>query len=579
MYGYCGNTQVNTYALPLAVTDQVYRTAHCGDGCQSGPCLGPPKVAPPGPKPAPANANPGKFDIIGQAGVPPMHMGLMLNGKVVFLDKVENYTQLKLPNGQYAYSSEYDPVTNRAVPLSYSTNAFCSGGSFLADGRLVSVGGNAPLSFIDATVGDGFTAIRYLTRSATDASLDGQNWSEPGNKMSSARWYATAQIMPDGTIFVASGSLNGLDPSVAANNNPTYEILNRNGVSRGIAVPMDLLVNNQPYFMYPFVHLLNDGTLFVFVSKSSQIFSPGSNAILKALPDLIGDYRTYPNTGTSVMLPLSSANGYAPDILVCGGGPYQDISAPTDASCGRIQPLSANAAWEMDAMPEGRCMVEGNLLLDGTVLFLNGVNQGAQGFGVATNPTLEALIYDAAAPLGQRWTTGASSTIGRLYHSVSTLLLDGTVLVAGSNPVEQPVLQPSPSIPYVTEFRVERYTPPYLWGAKAGQRPTNMVLSTTAIAVGTTPPLRISFGMPSSAAAASSVKIVLYHGGFVTHSLHMGHRMVYLDYTGLVAGAGAANQTLTVSPPPNANVAPPGPYAVFVVVDGVPGIGQMVLVS
>lgn len=48
-----------------------------------------------------------------------MHAGLMQNGRVIFLDKVENYTQLKLPNGQFAYSSEYDPATNKVVPLSY----------------------------------------------------------------------------------------------------------------------------------------------------------------------------------------------------------------------------------------------------------------------------------------------------------------------------------------------------------------------------------------------------------------------------------------------------------------------------
>lgn len=36
-----------------------------------------------------------------------MHAGLMPNGRVVFLDKVENYTQIKLPDGQYAYSAEY----------------------------------------------------------------------------------------------------------------------------------------------------------------------------------------------------------------------------------------------------------------------------------------------------------------------------------------------------------------------------------------------------------------------------------------------------------------------------------------
>ena len=48
-----------------------------------------------------------------------MHAGLMPNGRVIFLDKVENYTQIKLPDGQYAYSAEYDPQTNKAVGIQY----------------------------------------------------------------------------------------------------------------------------------------------------------------------------------------------------------------------------------------------------------------------------------------------------------------------------------------------------------------------------------------------------------------------------------------------------------------------------
>lgn len=48
-----------------------------------------------------------------------MHAGLLPNGRVVFLDKVENYTQIKLSDGQFAYSAEYDPATNTAVGLSY----------------------------------------------------------------------------------------------------------------------------------------------------------------------------------------------------------------------------------------------------------------------------------------------------------------------------------------------------------------------------------------------------------------------------------------------------------------------------
>ena len=548
-------------------------TGHCGAGCQSGNCLTAPVGPAPGPSAAPAAPNGGSFTIVGQSGVPAMHAGLMPNGRVFFLDKLENYTQLKTPDGYYAMSSEYNPADNTVVPLAYLTNAFCSGGTFLADGRVVSLGGNAPLTWLDPNIGDGFNAIRYLQRSSSDASLNGESWSEPGNKLDSDRWYASAQTMPDGTIFVASGSLNGLDPTVAANNNPTYEILSPLAVTQGTSTSMDILVNNVPYYMYPFVHLLNDGNLFVFVAKSAQVFNVGTGTVVTELPELPGEYRTYPNTGGSVLLPLSSANGWAPDIVICGGGAYQDITSPTEASCGRIQPLTTGAAWEMESMPQGRGMVEGTLLPDGTVVWLNGANLGAQGFGLAQDPTLEALLYTPTAPSGQRFQTLASSTIARLYHSVSLLLLDGTLMVAGSNPVQMPILEPDAGDPYVTEFRVEIYVPPYLQGDNANKRPTNIKLSSTTVKPdGSTFPL--TFTAP---AGAQNVSVVLYHGGFVTHSLHMGHRMLNLDSTGWVAGA--TSQSLTVTGPPNNNVAPPGPYVVYVLCDGVPGIGQFVSVS
>ena len=79
-------------------------------------------IAAPGPSPAPIARNPGTFNVVGQSGVPAMHAGLMPNGRVVFLDKVEKYTQIKLNDGQYAYSAEYDPATNTAVGLQYKVS-------------------------------------------------------------------------------------------------------------------------------------------------------------------------------------------------------------------------------------------------------------------------------------------------------------------------------------------------------------------------------------------------------------------------------------------------------------------------
>lgn len=153
--------------------------------------------------------------------------------------------------------------------------------------------------------------------------------------------------MPDGSMFVASGSIKGLNPAKPSNNNPTYEILDINGISQGESIPMEVLIKAQPYYMYPFLHLLEDGNVFVFVSKSSEIFDVASNKTVKQFDDLPGDFRTYPCTGGSVLLPLSSANKWSPEVIICGGCAYQDITSPTDASCGRISPLSDDASWTL----------------------------------------------------------------------------------------------------------------------------------------------------------------------------------------------------------------------------------------
>jgi len=183
------------------------------------------------------------FHVAGRSGVPAMHAALLPpTGKVVFLDKVESYSELRLPNDRFAYSSLYDPDTHEAIPLSVATNTFCCGGTFLADGRLVTLGGNAPLLWLDPTVNDGFDAIRFI-----GADNGGYRWSEPGNKLASKRWYASAQTLANGTIFVAAGSYTGMDPMNFSNNNPTYEILDANGVSNGKNIPMDILIKNMPY--------------------------------------------------------------------------------------------------------------------------------------------------------------------------------------------------------------------------------------------------------------------------------------------------------------------------------------------
>jgi hypothetical protein len=81
-------------------------------------------------------------------------------------------------------------------------------------------------------------------------------------------------------------------------------------------------------------------------------------------------------------------------------------------------------------------------------------------------------------------------------------------MVAGSNPVQMPMLQPDAANPYVTEFRVEVFVPPYLQGDLINNRPTNIVLSDQTL-----PADGSQFTITFTAAANSqNVKVVLYQG-------------------------------------------------------------------
>ncbi|KIW16350.1 hypothetical protein PV08_06401 [Exophiala spinifera] len=323
--------------------------------------------------------------------------------------------------------------------------------------------------------------------------------------------------------------------------------------------------------MYPFLHLLPDGSLFIFADRSSETFDVTSSRTIETMPELPGLHRTYPNTGGSVMLPLHRSNNYEPEIMICGGGQAQAVDSLCDATCGRLRPLSSKPKWQMTSMPEPRGMVEAVLLLDGTVLWLNGYQQGAQGFGLATEPALEALIYD---PEASKWSVHGKSRIPRLYHSVALLMLDGTVLVASSNPNEMPVTIDQvdgndQQKAFPTEFRIESYTPVYLKGNNASRRPTDVKLLDRTFAANSS--CEIEF---SSVEDVESLDIVLYSGGFVTHSLHMGQVMVYLEHSSWET-SNAGRTKVQAYMPDGVKIAP-GPYVVYIVANGVPGIGQFV---
>lgn len=68
----------------------------------------------------------------------------------------------------------------------------------------------------------------------------------------------------------------------------------------------------------------------------------------------------------------------------------------------------------------------------------------------------------------------------------------------------------------------------------------------------------VDFSCP---ATTRKVKISIYHGGFVTHSLHMGHRMLFLESSNFKRGRSV--QSIRFRMPPSGNQAPPGTAWVF----------------
>lgn len=331
--------------------------------------------------------------------------------------------------------------------------------------------------------------------------------------------------------------------------------------------------------MYPFLHLLRDGTLFVFTSKASQIFDVDQNRVVRQMPELGGLYRTYPNTGGSAMLPLTKRNNYEAEIMICGGGEIDKPWSMTEDTCGSIRPMSKNPTWKMTKMPGGgRIMVESVLLLDGTILWINGARHGCQGFGTGSDPAFDALIYN---PEKDVWANAGRSDIARLYHSVALMLLDGTILVTGSNPNEMPVLDDEtvpgdPIRAYATEFRIEKYTPHYLLGDNLKRRPGNVKISQDNLMPGKTITY-IEYDLDSML-VPRDVKVLLYHGGFVTHGVHMGQVMVEMEAL-TPKLKGLTSKTWRVSARiPDIKLAP-GPYVIYVVVDGVPGVGKFVSVK
>jgi len=167
--------------------------------------------------------------------------------------------------------------------------------------------------------------------------------------------------------------------------------------------------------------------------------------------------------------------------------------------------------------------------------------------------SLNADLYD---PASNTFSSAGANSTQRLYHSVALLLPDATVWLAGGNPARG-----------TYNNTVEIYKPAYLFNSSGGAATRPSITSA---------PSSVAWGnqfVVQTPNAASISSVVLVRNGSLTHAFGMDQRLVGLSFT-------AGTSSLTVTAPPNDNIAPPGYYMLFLVdTNGAPSVAAILKVQ
>jgi hypothetical protein len=398
----------------------------------------------------------------------------------------------------------WDPATGTVseVPYVGQHNLLCTGMSFLPNGQVLVTGGtNWDLG------GENGTAQTAIFDPVS------RSW-RPGPMMEQARWYPTNVTLADGRVLIFAGKVTS---TVHANVVERYE---PTGGSLATAEP-GATTTMMPY---PRMFLRPDGRVVrVGVERQTSFYDPAT-----------GTWTTGPlmnygqrSSGSAVLLPGG-------DVLAIGGA-----SGGVTTSSTEILDLDApSPSWRISApMSFARKNLNPVLLPDGNVLVVGGNQQSLYDL-----PVLATELFD---PETETWTTLASHTAPRAYHSTAVLLPDGRVFVAGQTSGSQGATG-------------EVFSPPYLF---RGPRPVittapSEVARGEAFAVGTGDAARVQ-------------RVALIRPDSVTHGVNFDQR--YLPLSFAPAGGGLSIQA------PAGSEAPPGWYMLFLVDDaGVPSVASWV---
>jgi hypothetical protein len=412
---------------------------------------------------------------------------------------------------------------------------FCAGHTLMADGRLMIAGGHR--------MDDAGIKVTYFY---------GQNgsWTK-GPDMANGRWYPTLTVLPDGDVLAMAGR------NEAGSVVRTPELWNGSGWAQLTgAGTLEI-----PYYPRNFVDPRRTGQIFYAGERiMSRWFNYGGLGSWTSGPEHIWKFnRDY---GTAAMYDAGK-------ILYAGGGGHTGwpsagdakSAAPT-ATAEKIDLNQAAPAWQSaGSMSAPRRHLNSTILPDGQVLITGGTRGG--GF-VNIDPGLAVKEAEIWNPNTGQWRTLAANQVMRIYHSVSLLLPDGTVLHGASG--DAMAVQPGGGVvPVPKERNHEIFSPPYLFKSLNGSRP-----------IITSAPTTVGYGEVFSVATPYAAQITdarWIRLGSVTHAFDMSQRANTLSFTRTATG-------VEITAPGTPDLAPPGHYMLFILNrNGVPSAGKIIKVQ
>jgi hypothetical protein len=464
-----------------------------------------------------------------------------------------------------AISAVWDPKTGKSKiippPINPDTghpaNIWCSGISFLADGRVLATGGNL-----------GYTPDWRGLQRAYIFDPWTEKWTEQG-QMRHGRWYPTQVLLADGRTLV----MQGYDETGTQTYNRDVEVFDpKTGQftllgELGVRNPDNTLATPPVGGYYPHMFLMPSGRVLTAGPDrgDSWLFNnPGNDLTWTDIPHpRPAQDRVW---GTAVLVP--SNKGKSSQVMLLGGswterdttvnpaGPYAvkttEVFDENNPAAGWKQAASLNI---------GRSHANTVLLPDGSMVEIGGGlgTNLAQNNQYVTQPGAPERQVELRDPKTGKWRLGPAQVEIRAYHSTAVLLPDGRVLSAGDDYDGRPdATHPTGAQTGLNTDDREIYSPPYLF---RGPRP-KIKKAPKHIKWGK------SFGVSSPTKGVR--RAVLIAPGAATHATDQNQRYVRLKLRRKKGG-------YSIRGPVDANAAPPGYYMLFLVNGrGVPSVAKWV---